>query len=568
MRQSNVRGERARRGGAPGALDLGWDDTLYGGEPDGGGDGESDRRRGPAAGSGGKSSGKSGAGGSGRKTKGRIMRWSAGALAVLILGTAGAGYLYYQHLNGNLRKGARSGNESDPDKPEPNAHGQTPLNILMIGSDSRNTKENLKLGGSKDSVGAKPLADVQMLLHVSADRKSTSVVSIPRDTRVEIPDCADAKTGRKYPAGNAIINTTLARGGPGCTLATWQNLTGVYIDHWMMVDFAGVVKMADAVGGVEVCTKQNVWDRPLPGVPSGGGSGLKLKKGPQKIQGETALQWLRTRHAFFSDLGRAQAQHMYMNAMIRELKAQNVFTDSGRLTDLAEAATKSLQVSEEIGSVKKLFDVAMQLKSVPTDRITMSTMPTAEDPQDRNHLVADATDADKVWAMLRDDVPFDANGEKKTGKSGGAAKKKGPAASPSGSIAVSVVNGTAGESQSPVSGRAAALSSVLVNKGFGKASANLTPQPAEKTTLIYPDKAGPQGRADALAVAKALKLPTSSVKGSDQVASVTLVIGADWREGSEFNKPTPDEGGVPKSANSLNGSDKKSCMDVYAPYRW
>src|SRR3954453_239223 len=249
-----------------------------------------------------------------------------------------------------------------------------------------------------------------MLIHLSADRKSAAMVSIPRDTRVDIPKCTDPDTGKTYPPTNDIINTTLGRGGAGCTLATWQNLTGVYIDHWMTIDFSGVVRMADAIGGVSVCVKQNVWDRPTPDVP--GGSGLKMTAGTHKVYHEQALQWLRTRHAWGSDLMRARAQHMYLNSMIRTLKHQNVFTDSGRLMDLAEAATKSLKVSEEIGTVKKLYDLAMQLKTVPTNRITMTTMPNVEDPQTRAHVVPDGTNAAKMWQMLRDDVPFDDKGGK------------------------------------------------------------------------------------------------------------------------------------------------------------
>ncbi|MFJ2115279.1 LCP family protein, partial [Streptomyces sp. NPDC087850] len=339
----------------------------------------------------------------------RVLRWSAAVLSLLILGTAGAGYLYYEHLNGNIRSGARSGSGDDPDKAGANAAGQTPVNILLLGSDSRNKPENVALGGSRNTIGDPPLADVQMLVHISADRKNASVVSIPRDTRVTIPECEDAKTGKVYPQTETIINASLGRGGAGCTLSTWQRLTGLYIDHWMTIDFSGVVRMADAIGGVDVCVKNNVWDRPT--AYASGGSGLKLTAGTHKIQGEQALQWLRTRHAFSSDLGRAKAQHMYMNSMIRHLKDQNVFTDTARLTGLAEAATESLEVSEEIGTVKKLFDLAMQLKSVPTDRVTMATMPTVEDPQDRNHLIPDPADAPKLWTMLRDDVAFDSNGD-------------------------------------------------------------------------------------------------------------------------------------------------------------
>ncbi|MFF8016575.1 LCP family protein [Streptomyces sp. NPDC007929] len=532
-----------------------------------------DERPGTAAPAGGGS--ESGEGGGHGRRRGRrrgggrrILRWSAIVLSLLILGTAGAGYLYYRHLNGNIDKGKRNAGESDVKKTGPNAAGQTPLNILLIGSDSRNSAANVKLGGGRDNVGNKPLADVQMLLHVSADRESASVVSIPRDTRVDIPKCVDPDTGETYPAKNTIINETLQRGGPGCTLATWQNLTGVYIDHWMMVDFAGVVDMADAIGGVPVCVNQNVWDRPLPG--QRGGSGLKLKAGTHKVQGEEALQWLRTRHAWGSDPLRAKAQHMYMNAMIRTLKQQNVFTDTGRLMGLAEAGTKALKVSEEIGTVKELYDVGMQLKSVPTKRITMTTMPWIEDPLDRNHLVPKPEDADSMWAMLRDDVPFDKAGKARTaaaGPSPASVQATGPAAAPAAGLSVTVVNGTASDEQAAVPQRAAAIAAALQQEGFTRAVASGQQDPHARTQVTYPKSTGEQGRANALSVAEAVGVPSSQVRATDDVTT-TLTIGSDWREGTTYPKQkAPRAGDLPDSADALS-ADKKECMDVYRPYRW
>ncbi|MBZ9640174.1 LCP family protein, partial [Streptomyces sp. PSKA30] len=495
----------------------------------------------------------------------RVLRWSATVLAVGILGTAGAGYLYYQHLNNNIQKGKRSSGDSKAEKTEPNAAGQTPLNILLIGSDSRNSDENVKLGGSKDNRGNPPLGDVQMLIHLSADRKSAAVVSIPRDTRVDIPKCTDPETGDTYSAANDIINTSLARGGAGCTLATWQNLTGVYIDHWMTIDFAGVVKMADAVGGVEVCVNQNVHDRPLPGVP--GGSGLKLTEGPHKIKGKDALRWLRTRHAFGSDIQRAKAQHMYMSSMIRELRGQNVFTDTGRLMDLAEAATDSLAVSEEIGTVKKLYDLGMELKSVPPNRITMMTMPWAEDPQNRNHVVPDGANAEKVWAMLRDDVPFDKNGSGKP--SGGQPKEvvSSDPAAPDGEIGVLVQNATQSDTLGVVDGRASTVAQALVQQGFTLASADTSGSYAEERTVVLYPSAELEG--DAQRVAKSLRIPLSSVKRSAEVSGVTLMVGADWRSGTAYPKQSPPKAGdLPSNADALNGADSGKCMDIYEPYRW
>ncbi|MGV9254539.1 LCP family protein [Streptomyces sp. NPDC003697] len=554
MTRSSVRGEGTRsdvrHGGDLGGADGGPDGTPA--EDDGSGR-DGDGRR------------------NGRRRRGRtrgrhrILRWFASVLSLLILGTAAAGYLYYQHLNSNIRKGQRSSGDSKAHRSEPNAAGQTPTNILLIGSDSRNSAENVKLGGSRENRGSPPLGDVQMLIHLSADRKSAAVVSIPRDTRVDIPRCTDPDTGDVYPPVTRIINESLSRGGAGCTLATWENLTGVYIDHWMTIDFAGVVKMADAIGGVEVCVENNVWDRPLPGVP--GGSGLKLTAGTHKVQGEQALQWLRTRHAFSSDLGRAKAQHMYMNSMIRTLKSQNVF-DTGRLTDLAEAATKSLKVSEEIGTVKKLYDLGMQLKTIPTDRITMTTMPTVEDPQDRNHLVP-GSDAEKVWSMIRDDVPFDKGGGAASGKAQASAA---PAATKAptdadGQIGVLVQNATRTSMLAPVSGRASTITQLLVQKGFTKATADTAAALSEGRTVVRYPSAELEG--DAQRVAKALGIPASSVKKSTDVSGVTVLVGADWRTGSTYPKQTaPKAGDVPVTADAINGSDSSQCMPVYAPYRW
>ena len=275
MAQSGVRGE-GRRSNGRGAGELGWDDSLYdgsgkpvrGADGDSGQDAESDPGRtadvdpatpvaadgDPVPGTGGrtaedtmplKAQGSSGrgsgarrhGGGSRPRRKRRILRWSAMVLAVLILGTAGAGYLYYQHLNDNIKKDELNiGDEKDrAAKTEANAAGQTPLNILLIGSDARDTEENQELGGAKETFGATPLADVQMLLHLSADRTNMSVVSMPRDTLVDIPKCTDPDDGEVYAATTVrtMTNRSLGRGGPGCTVATWEKLTDIHIDHFM-----------------------------------------------------------------------------------------------------------------------------------------------------------------------------------------------------------------------------------------------------------------------------------------------------------------------------------------------
>lgn len=209
------------------------------------------------------------------------------ALALVLTLVAGCGslYLYYRHLNGNLHAGSNNLSDAQGARSAPNAAGQTPLNILLIGTDSRGSAADVALGGSSADADRPGLADVQMLLHISADRQNASMISIPRDTMVAMPACHSEDGKQDYPAQKRIqINEALARGGPGCVVGTWIALTGLAIDHYMMVDFAGVVTMADAVGGVPVCVTMNMYDRQIPGV---GGTGLKVPAGTHPSRART-----------------------------------------------------------------------------------------------------------------------------------------------------------------------------------------------------------------------------------------------------------------------------------------
>ncbi|AXE78278.1 LCP family protein [Streptomyces atratus] len=539
---------------------LGWDDGLYEDAPGKGPDsGASGGRTAPA------DSGhrRGGSKRRGKKGKRRVLRWVAAVLALFILGGAGAGYLYYEHLNGNLKKEDLNIGDKKMAEHKANAAGQTPLNILLIGSDARDSKANQKLGGAKNTFGAPPLADVQMLLHLSADRSNMSVISMPRDTLLKIPKCTDPKTKHVYPAttGLEMTNETLGRGGPGCTVATWYELTGITIDHFMMIDFAGVVSMADAIGGVPVCVKGNVYSH----TSTGKGSGLKLEKGTTKIKGKQALQWLRTRYGFEdgTDLGRTHAQHMYMNSMVRELRKGTKLTDPGKLTDLAEAATNALTVDKGdkgLGSVTKLYNLAEELKKPPTKRITMTTMPNVYGTGvNKGRVLPKPVEADQLFQMVRDDIPLDGKASKRKAP---AAKK--PTASPA-EIPVTVRNGTRTDADYPVKGRASAVKELLSGKGFTQAAIDTQNTAAAKRTGILFPTVDMEGNAQA--VAKALGIPLSAVKKSTDVSGITLAVGADWREDGDYHGPSAEEK-TPESARALNGDDETACMDIQPGFGW
>jgi len=509
-------------------------------------------------------------GGGRRKRKTGWRRWVAPiavTLGLTMVAGCGAAYLYYQHLNSNIQSGSKNLSDAKGARTEPNAAGQTPLNILMIGTDSRGSAANIALGGSADDANRPGLADVQMLLHVSADRTNASMISIPRDTLVDIPACHSEDGKQTFSAGhNVMINEALTRGGPGCVVGTWIKLTGLEIDHYMMVDFAGVVNMADAVGGVPVCVNMNMYDRYQPGH---GGTNLKLPKGTTYVKGEDALKWLRMRDAWGSDLGRTQAQHMYLSAMIRQLKSNGSLADPGKLMTLAEAATKSLSVDKPIADIKKLYDLGSDLRKVPTERTTTLTVPVLTAPKDENRLVLKQPDTNQIWKMLLADTPLDGKGAKPAAGASASAS-----ATPSGgattaaapirelakdAIAVNVQNGSGAEK------RAADVADALVTAGFTQAKAIAGGGSRDTTQLTY----GSGQLVQAQAVAAALKLPSSALKQSGSGKTLTLVIGADWTSGTTFTGAgTASDGastaptGLPKSAEADTADNEHSCMTV------
>lgn len=401
-----------------------------------------------------------------------------------------------------------------------------------------------------------------MLLHLSADRSNMSVISMPRDTLLTIPKCTDPKTGHKYPESTRpeMTNESLGRGGPGCTVATWEKLTNIHIDHFMKIDFSGVVSMADAIGGVPVCVDANIYSKDS----RGHGSGLKLKAGTTPVKGEQALAWLRTRYGFEdnTDIGRTKAQHQYMNSMVRQLRKNATISNPGKLRSLAETATRALTVDKGLGTVMKLYDLSNELKKVEPKRITMTTMPWQWAVSDSNRVEPRPVEAEQLFRLVREDIALDGKDKKKTTT---AVQASTDPADADDQIGVTVQNGTGTATLSAVRGRARTVKQLLVGKGFTRAAADISTATAEETTVIRYPSADLQG--DAQAVAKALGIPLSAVKKSTDVSGVTLVVGADWREGTAYKAKAQDDT-TPESADALNGAKTDACMHVNKNYTW
>lgn len=342
----------------------------------------------------------------------RILTGLAAALVIVVAASA----FVVHHLNGNIRTVALPppgviGTET------PDVQGRMPINLLVMGSDTRGSATDCKIGGDCNAATSKATgksatslaanADVEMLVHISADRTNASVMSIPRDTVVTIPACTDPATGKTVPAHRDRINSSLQY-GPACTVHAVHDLTHVPIDHFAVIDFGGVVTMSDAVGGVNVCVSDNVYDTY---------SHLKLKKGSHTLKGKSALEFLRTRHGFGDggDIGRTVAQHLFLSSMLRQLESASTLANPVRLYDLANAATKAVTVDNGLGDIGKLTGLAKELNKIPSKRITFVTMPSVPDPQNSAEVVI-ASNARALFTKIMHDQSLSADPKKPTPK--------------------------------------------------------------------------------------------------------------------------------------------------------
>lgn len=488
----------------------------------------------------------------------RLLRTAVLCLSLLVLATGGVGWWFYVHLNGNLHSFALDGKGGEE---KADAFGRTPINILVMGSDGRTSAADCKLGGGCSKTGVQSgngNADVEMVVHVSADRSNATVMSIPRDTMTDIPACEDTANHTSTGGYHGMINSALTY-GPACQVAAVHQLTGIPIDHFVELDFSGVVQMSDAVGGVPVCVSSNVYDTY---------SHLKLSQGTHTLTGVAALEFVRSRHGFGdgSDLGRTYAQHLYLGAMIRKFKSAGTLTNPATVYKLADAATKALTVDTGLGSVAKLVGLAADLDKVPADRTTFTTMQTAPDPTNSERVVVGAG-AKSLFAAIANDQsltsgskPAD-SGSGSSGSSGdsGSASEQATTADPA-KITVTVENGTA------ISGRAAQLSSALTGAGIGSAPTANAPSRSATTTLTY----GPGQQAQAKTVAKTLNLPSGNLK-QGTAAGLTLVIGADWPSGTAYpgtdSSPAPaDTHAATTDAHAQTADQSKTCAKV-SPFK-
>ncbi|MGA0065592.1 MAG: LCP family protein, partial [Candidatus Nanopelagicales bacterium] len=231
------------------------------------------------------------------------------AAAVLVMSLAGVGIqVASSRLESNITAvdiSTTTGRDHVPVEVIDEQGNYQAINILLMGSDSRQGQTTKKYGDPDVMTGER--SDTTILLHVSADRTFATAVSIPRDTWVMLPECD--RDGETVGAFEAKFNTAFEIGGPGCTVKLVEQMSGVRIDNFAVIDFEGFKQVVDAMGGVEVCLKEPASD------PS---SKLELPAGTSLVNGEQALSFVRARKTLSdgSDLSRIKRQQAFLSSMI------------------------------------------------------------------------------------------------------------------------------------------------------------------------------------------------------------------------------------------------------------
>lgn len=282
----------------------------------------------------------------------------------------------------------------------PKVVARTAVTYLIVGSDTREglTKAEikaLKVGSTKVAAGKR--SDTMLLVHISKSRDHATIVSIPRDTFVKVPEWTDS-SGKVHSASYSKINAVFGRGDAPLLVQTLEAMTDLRIDHYVEVSFLGFKEMVDALGGVNICTKRDIND------PK---SHLVLPAGTHKLDGITALKYVRARYFDgMGDLGRMQRQQQFIAAMIREATSAGVLLNPVKLVKFIGAALGSVTTDPGLQQ-DDLITLAEQLRGISTKKVRTLTVPLSNENYWAHGVTAavlwDEKKAPILWEKLRND---------------------------------------------------------------------------------------------------------------------------------------------------------------------
>ncbi|MCH9735614.1 MAG: LCP family protein [Actinomycetia bacterium] len=478
-----------------------------------------------------------------------VGRSAAALIAVLALMLTGSAWQWQSSKN-NLLNRVSALDPDSRDIVDPNAQFGDE-NFLIVGVDSR-FGENVQMGvGSVEDVEGSR-SDTVMLVNIPANRERVVAVSFPRDLEITPMRCQawnpetrkygpiyDEDTGSYGPDRvytEYKLNSAFSVGGPKCLVKVIQKLSGLYVNRFMAVDFAGFSKMVDALGGVEVCSTVPMEDYEL-------GTVLPVA-GRQVVDGHTALNYVRARSVTTEvngDYGRIKRQQLFLSSLLRSMISKDTFFSLSKLNNVVNMFIGDSYVDNL--DTKDLVDLGQSVQGVSAGRITFVTVPTVGYADEYGNEVPRTDDMRALFrAIINDDpLPEEHNadntpvpGTPEWMSAGGSEFGAGDvvkvlAVDPQ-SVTVQVSNST------ETKGLGAKATKALKAYGFDVATPNDYPSPLTRTTVFYSS-----GNEKAAATA-ASSFPNPTIKRVTGLGdSVRVVLGTDFTATgfSSVTAPTP-----------------------------
>lgn len=418
--------------------------------------------------------------GGGRKARRqRFQVMVLGLASVLTLLVSTGAWAVTSYVSGSLGR-VNAGTSGTPDS--------GPLNILVAGIDSRSgltRRQEVELHVGND---VSMNSDTLMLVHVSADHSSVQVVSLPRDSWVNIPG-----------HGMNKINAAIGIGGIPLMVQTVEHATGLTINDFIEVNFLGFVKVIDALGGVNIC---------LPYAVDDSYTGLHLGAGPHHVDGITALKFARDRHSFAaSDLARISDQQQLMSSLFTEATNSGILANPFRLQQFLSSVTAAIKVDSNFNLVR----MADELRGIRSENVTFRTVPLASanyiTPTGQDAVLWDSTAANALFTGLRNDTVAAARSHSSAARRDRLSRSK---------VSLDVYNGTW------TSGLSASTGKQLAALGFKVHRDGLNwPQHNVARTII---QYSPRQLADARLLLKVL--PGAILQPASQLTRVRVILGA------------------------------------------
>jgi LCP family protein required for cell wall assembly len=494
-------------------------------------------------------------------------RAAAALIAISALALTGGAWQWQSSKNNMLNKVSAL----DPDSRDildPNAQFGDE-NFLIVGVDSRfGENSDMGAGTTEDAGGAR--SDTIMLVNIPANRKRVVAVSFPRDLAITPTKCEhwDPDTGQYGPVTDeqsemygqdevyteSKINSAYAVGGPKCLVKVVQKLSGLSVNRFMAVDFAGFSKMVDAIGGVEVCSTTPLEDYEL--------GTVLANAGRQMVDGHTALQYVRARQVTTEtngDYGRIKRQQLFLSSLLRSLISKEVFFSLSKLNNVVNMFIDDSFVDNI--KTKDLVDLGQSIQGVNAGRITFVTVPTVGYADEYGNETPREEDMRALFdAIINDDpLPEEKNpdntpvpGTPESTTSAAPEANQAPSTSPAPEsaelvnavttnpqdITVRVSNSTGQD------GLASTAATELQSHGFNVTSPDDYPGPLNSTTVFF----SPGNEQAAATVASSFTNPTiERVSGLGDV--VRVVLGSDF-----YSVAPPSPSGSPVQVHVVHGT--------------